>query len=85
MTSNLTAYARCWGCGMPFFFDPDLVCSLPIDPETNLPADLGGDPERVVREAICLECVVAANIKRLGEGRELIQVLVGAYPEMELP
>lgn len=75
----LFAFGRCWSCGRSFTFDPDRVPSIPIDPVTNRPSDMGGIPERVVKQPICRGCVEAANENRRREGRPLIVVLPGAY------
>ena len=76
---QLFAFGPCWSCGRAFTFHPDLVPSLPIDPATNLPSDMGGDPDRVVRQPICQDCVDRANDKRRRDGRPLIVVIPGAY------
>ena len=76
---QLIAFGPCWSCKQPFAFDPDLVPSLPVDPVTNLPSDMGGDASRCVRQPICADCVEIANENRRAAGRELIDVLPGAY------
>jgi hypothetical protein len=77
--AHLFAFGPCWSCGLRFTFDPDLVPSIPIDPLTNRPSDMGGDPDLVVRQPICGSCVEAANVNRRRDGRPLIVVLPGAY------
>lgn len=78
---RLFAFGRCWSCGRSFTFDPDLVPSIPIDPSTNLPSDIGGtDPADAIRQPICADCVSLANADRTANGRPLIDVLEGAYP-----
>lgn len=84
------AFGRCWGCGRSFTFDPDLVPSIPIDPETGWALDV--DPRdgtlreftadeyaRSVKQPVCADCVELANAKRADAGRPLIHVLRGAY------
>jgi hypothetical protein len=74
---------RCWSCGRPFTFNPYLVPSIPIDPETRRPPDLGGDPERAEREPLCESCVERVNVERERLGQPLVRVLPGAYEPME--
>jgi hypothetical protein len=63
--ARFTGYAPCWACHQPFWFDVDTVPSVPIDPATNLPPDLGGTPpERAVRRPICPECQDYVTAKR---------------------
>jgi hypothetical protein len=69
----------CWLCHRPFTFNPFSVPSIPIDPETQRPPDLGGDPERARREPICESCVELVNQTRERLGQEQIQVLHDAY------
>lgn len=76
---HLLAYGPCWACGRLFTFHPDLVPSIPIDPGTNRPADLGGDPANVTRQPVCENCIGRANENRRATGRPLIPVLPGAY------
>lgn len=80
------AAGRCWACGRIFAFDPDLVPSVPIDPQTNRPPDLGGSMEQSVLQPICSTCVELANREREAMGRtDLIEVLPGAYGMPEGP
>lgn len=72
MTGIASGMAPCWSCKSPFMFDPDKVPSIPIDPETNRPPDLGGDAGRAVRQPICPSCCKAANVQRRREGLPLI-------------
>lgn len=76
---RLIALGDCWACGRPFPFDLDLVPSIPVDPTTNLPSDLGGDPELVVKQPVCEQCLDVANERRVAQGRPPIIVLPGAY------
>lgn len=74
-------YGPCWSCGQLFTSDPELVPSVPIDPGTGLPSDLGqhAPGAEYVRQPICRTCVERANENRRAEGRPLIDVLPGAY------
>ena len=79
--SSLIALGHCWACKRPLAFDPDRVPSVPIDPETDSPPDLGGDASRAVLQPICADCVELANEARARRGRtDMIVVLPGAYP-----
>lgn len=83
------AYAPCWSCGRSFTFDPDLVPSIPIDPDRKAPLDVDSDGsprrwttdeyQRSVKQPVCEVCVTAANANRKAEGRPPIDVLPGAY------
>jgi hypothetical protein len=74
-----------------FAFDPDLVPSIPVDPFTQLPPDVAvaRDPaldfdrvrERAINRPVCRTCVDRSNAIRRADGRELIHVLPGAYPD----
>lgn len=61
---HMFAVGACWVCGQPFPFDPETVPSIPIDPVTNRPPDLGGDPDRAERRPVCPGCVAEANRQR---------------------
>lgn len=76
---RLIGFGDCWACGRPFPFDPDRVPSIPVDPTTNLPPDLGGDAELAVKRPVCEQCLDAANEQRVAAGRSPIIVLPGAY------
>jgi hypothetical protein len=81
MSGYEVAFGPCWSCGTLFTFDADLVPSLPVDPSTNTPADVGAhslDAE-YVKQPICRTCVERANENRRAHGRPLIDVLPGAY------
>lgn len=65
---RMAAFAPCFMCGEPFFFDPDTVISVPIDPVSGLPPDLGGDPGRAVRRPLHPACVAAASAERVARG-----------------
>jgi len=66
------AIGPCWGCKVPFAFDPDRVVSLLIDPATQTAPDLGGDPSRAQREPLCPRCCKTANVWRREAGLELL-------------
>lgn len=61
---HMVAFAACWSCNQPFAFGPETVPSIPIDPVTNRPPDLGGDPSRAERQPVCPGCVAEANRQR---------------------
>lgn len=62
----------CYACDNLFGFDPSRVPSIPIDPVTGLPPDLGGDAQRAVRRPICPSCVKdRINPERRERGLEL--------------
>lgn len=61
------ALAACFACGETFGFNPHTVISVPIDPETNRPPDVGPEGQnvtpdpaalaRAVRMPLCHGCV----------------------------
>lgn len=71
MSGVMFVRGLCFACKRPFDFDPDSVPSVPIDPVTGLPPDLGGDPERARREPICPSCARSANVRRRKAGQAL--------------
>ncbi len=68
MTGIFAAFGPCFSCGVPFYFDPDKVPSVPVDPATGLPPDLGGDPQRATRRPVCVSCRRRANPARIAAG-----------------
>lgn len=64
MTGTFLAIGPCFVCGEPFSFDPDTVDSVPIDPVTQLPPDLGGRQERAVKRPICTRCMKLVEERR---------------------
>lgn len=78
MTEPLSACGTCWGCGTQFWFDPDKVPSITIDPDTGVPPDV--DPEtraplpqprqvqRTVQSPVCPRCVRSFNAARRAAG-----------------
>jgi hypothetical protein len=67
---TVTAIADCWSCGEGFSFDPSTVPVILIDPDTNLPPDLGGtDPAHAVRQPLCNHCIELANQRRVAAGQ----------------
>jgi len=86
VTGNFIGFGPCFLCGRNFVFDPDLVPSVPIDPETDMPPDVepkAGGAERAVKQPLCAQCVARVNVERKGQGREAIHVLPGAYPDAD--
>lgn len=69
--SVVYALGPCGACKNPFSFDPDTVPSVPVDPETGLPPDMGGDPARAIRMPICPACCRRANVERRKTGQAL--------------
>lgn len=67
------ALGLCFTCKQPFAFDPVTVPSVPIDPVTGLPPDLGGDAGRARREPICPDCVQRVNVERQRRGLPLLR------------
>lgn len=58
--------APCWSCHAIFAFDLERVPSIVVDGE---------------REPVCRSCVARANALRRKNGRPLIVILPGAYPD----
>ena len=79
MSGHEVCFGRCWSCGRTFTFDAVRVPSLPVDPGSNLPSDLDGDPSKLIKQPICRACITLANEKRRENGRPLIPVLPNAY------
>lgn len=87
--AGLFASGPCFVCGSVFFFNPGLVPSIFVDPETRRPPDLDENHrviepsreslERARRCPICRECVEFGNALRAKTGREPIPILPGAY------
>jgi hypothetical protein len=75
------AFGACWACGVVFGFDPERVPSVPIDPVTNRPPDMGGNAARAVSQPICRRCLDETNERRAANGRPLWRVLPGAYAD----
>jgi hypothetical protein len=72
MSGYMVAIGPCWGCKVPFPYDPDRVTSLLIDPVTQTAPDLGGDPARAQREPLCPRCCKTVNVLRARAGLELL-------------
>lgn len=79
----MTMISPCFGCKRIFSYNPHRVPSIPIDPVTGLPPDMGGNPERAERQPICLSCVTYANWQRRKAGKEEIPVHSDAYEATE--
>lgn len=70
MDGTLVARGACWACKAVFSFDPDTVPSVPIDPQTGLPPDVGGTPpERAIRQPLCENCVAQLVTWRAEAGK----------------
>jgi hypothetical protein len=100
MTGAMLALGPCFTCKRVFGFHPDLVCSVvicrckgcgmqsPPDLLVNevCPANNGGphmaEPGR--REPLCRDCVERINVQRSSHGQSPMEILPGAYPDMEL-
>jgi hypothetical protein len=68
MSGEIIAAAPYYICGARFYFNPDTVPRVPIDPANGLTPDLGGDPARAVRRPICPDCIPAINAARAARG-----------------
>jgi hypothetical protein len=68
------AFSACYGCGVPFSYNPHLV------PSITPPAGKRGAG---VRQPICGGCVAAANPVRVANGLAPIVILDGAYEAMD--
>jgi hypothetical protein len=74
---------QCFACGRAFTFNPHRVPSIPIDPVTRRPPDMGGDPARARREPICETCFDRANELRVARGEQPVALLPGAYDALD--
>jgi hypothetical protein len=89
MSEAMIAYGACFACGRMFTFNPNWVPSVPIDPQTRRPPDVGADglhcePDRAavaraVREPLCESCVELWNAARVRRGEQPISVHPRAY------
>lgn len=77
MSRFLAIFVPCWCCKENFLCDPDTVVSVWIDADSQLPPDLGGDPDRAIRMAICDDCVDKVNSLRTAQGIPVIPTLMG--------
>lgn len=73
----MTCTAPCFGCGLLFSFNPDLVPSIRVNAKRQ--PDPAGQ-----KEPICRTCVQTANPKRLANGLEPIHVPADAYEAQEV-
>jgi len=74
MTGIVFALAPCYCCKRLTDFCPDCVNSVLVDPETNLPPDLGPDlqprepdpaaVDRSIKLPICDTCTIRGNSRR---------------------
>lgn len=83
MSGYSIVVGECFVCGRVFTFNPHHVPSVPIDPVTKLPPDMGGDPGRARREPICRDCVERANVERVERGDAPFVVHPDAYEPVE--
>lgn len=74
MGGELIGFGHCYGCGLPFAFDPDRVASVYVDPVTRRPPDVdehgqrqpidGAAMARAVRVPICPDCLGLIHVRR---------------------
>ncbi len=58
LSERIVALGVCYACGTGFTFDAETVCSVYVDPQTNLPPDVGGtDPANARKLPLCDPCV----------------------------
>ena len=87
--SMVIVMTACFVCGQPFTFNPNWVPSVPIDPRTGRPLDVGADgkpqpvepgaEERAVKQPLCESCVELINENRRRIGEPEIVVHPDAY------
>lgn len=66
------AFGECCLCEREFAFDVNTVPSLWLDPETELPPDIGNTaPEYARRQPVCPDCVQRFNDRRAKLGLPL--------------
>jgi hypothetical protein len=82
--SRLVGIDSCLACGKGFMFDPDTVVTVPIDPVSGLPPDMGGDPDRVVLRPVCDPCIELANPGRVRNGLPAVPPASQRYKGMSL-
>lgn len=67
---HMLALGPCFTCKQLFEFDPETVPSVPIDPTTGVPPDIGGtDPANAVNQPVCPPCVQDITVKRKAAGK----------------
>lgn len=72
----------CFGCKQQFATaHPNRVPSVPIDPGTGLPPDLGGDPGRAVNQPICPPCFRLVTDRRRAGGQRPWPEPAGGWPD----
>jgi hypothetical protein len=87
------ACSPCFTCGRLFTYNPHLVPSVPIDPETRHPLDVDEhgntqpiDPAaaaRAVKQPLCSTCITLVNERRVARGDEPIYIFPDAYEAIE--
>lgn len=70
---NFRAMGPCYVHKGYFWFDPDHVVSVPVDPETGMPPDVNPHPDgkgadRAILAPICDECVRKVNRVKIRTG-----------------
>lgn len=93
MSGYVSVASPCFTCGRIFSYNPHLVPSVPIDPQTNRPLDVNErgkeqpiDPEaraRAIRQPLCRDCIALVNVRRIEKGLEPIYVSPNAYEAIE--
>jgi len=69
---KLVAFGICFVHERTFAFNPDTVITVPIDPATGLPPDMGGDAGRAISRPICDVCIGKINPMRIKRGLDAI-------------
>ena len=93
MSGGYFVVGPCYACGQVFTFNPVLVPSLPIDPQTRLPLDVTADgrpkpidPDaqaRAIKQPVCESCITKVNAARMERSLPPFEVLPGAYDFVE--
>ena len=93
MSGYVYVASPCFTCGRLFSYNPHLVPSVPIDPETGRPLDVDehGQPQeidpaaktRAVKQPLCKDCISLVNARRRAKGLEPIHVFRDAYEAIE--
>lgn len=62
----------CWVCHDAFWYDPNRVVTVDVDPSVNLTPDKGGHPQLTVPQPMCPGCCAFANPWRKTFGLPLL-------------
>lgn len=83
MTGIEMGIGECYGHKGRMTFDPATVVVILIDPETNLPPDIGPGGERItpteeararaVQHPLCDRCVQEVNRSRAAKGQPIVE------------